>query len=42
VKALQTAGGNVTYTEYPETGHNAWDMAYADPKLFEWLLQQHL
>jgi predicted peptidase len=25
---------------YPDTGHDAWTAAYADPELFTWLLQQ--
>lgn len=40
--ALQAAGGNVKYTEYPGTGHDSWDKAYAEPELMEWLLAQHL
>jgi predicted peptidase len=40
-KAMQTAGGDVHYTEYPDLGHNSWDRTYADPKLMEWLLAQH-
>jgi predicted peptidase len=40
--ALQAAGGNVKYTEYPGVGHNSWDKAYAEPGLLEWLLAQHL
>jgi predicted peptidase len=37
VEALKKAGGDPKYTEYPGVGHNAWDKAYADPALFEWL-----
>jgi predicted peptidase len=40
--ALQAAGSNVKYTEYPGVGHNSWDKAYAEPGLFDWLLGQHL
>ena len=40
--ALQAAGGNVKYTEYPSVGHESWDKAYAEPGLIEWLLAQHL
>jgi len=39
--ALRAAGGTVKYTEYPGTGHNSWDQAYAEPGLFDWLLKQH-
>jgi predicted peptidase len=38
VAAMRAAGGDITYTEYPDLGHDAWDRAYADPKLYEWLL----
>jgi len=40
VQAIQSAGGRVTYVKYPRIGHNCWDLAYADPDLWEWLLQQ--
>jgi predicted peptidase len=40
IAALEKAGGTPKYTEYPEVGHNAWDPAYRDPKLFEWLFAQ--
>ena len=39
--ALRAVGGKLKYTEYPDTAHNAWDKAYAEPGLFDWLLQQH-
>jgi predicted peptidase len=41
-EALQKAGGNARYTEYPDSGHEAWLRAYADPALPAWLLQQRL
>lgn len=37
---LQTLAGQVRYTEYPRTGHGAWDPAYAEPELIPWLLAQ--
>ena len=40
VDALQAAGGNVKFTVYPDVGHNAWDPAYADPTLYDWMLAQ--
>jgi predicted peptidase len=40
VEELKKAGGNVRYTEYPDAGHNAWDKAYAEKALWEWLGQQ--
>jgi len=30
----------VRYTEWPHTGHAAEEPTYAEPALFEWLLQQ--
>jgi predicted peptidase len=38
VEAIKKAGGNVKYTEYPGVGHNSWNPAYDDPKLYEWFL----
>ena len=40
--AIQLAGGNVHYTEYPGVPHNSWDKAYAEQALMPWLLQQKL
>jgi predicted peptidase len=40
VDALKQSGGNVQFTVYPEAGHDAWTETYANPKLYEWLLQQ--
>jgi len=40
VDALKTAGGNVRFTVYPDVGHNAWDRAYADAALYDWLVAQ--
>lgn len=42
VKALKAAGADVRYTEYPATGHNSWDKAYAEPELMPWLLSKTL
>lgn len=41
-EALAHRGGNVRYTEYEGVGHNAWDRAYTDPELWEWLQAQKL
>jgi predicted peptidase len=41
VKAVRTAGGKPLYTEYPTVGHNAWEWAYLEPALVEWLFSQH-
>lgn len=40
VEAIRIAGGTPTYHEYPGIGHNCWDLAYARPGLYEWLLSQ--
>jgi predicted peptidase len=42
VEALEAAGGNVRYTEYPAVGHASWTPAYADPALPGWLLSRRL
>ena len=42
VAALQRAGGNVHYTEYPGVGHESWDLAYADANVTHWMLAQRL
>ncbi len=41
VDAINRCGGHARITIYPELGHSAWVPAYADPKLFEWLLDHH-
>jgi len=41
VEALQSCGGNVRLTLYPDADHAlSWERAYADPKLYEWLFAQ--
>lgn len=41
VDALEEAGGNVRFTIYPEAGHvGAWENAYGDRELWEWLVEQ--
>jgi predicted peptidase len=39
VDAIKACGGDIRFTVYPDVGHWAWDPAYADPKLYEWLLE---
>lgn len=40
VEALKKFGcQEVELTVFPEAGHDSWTEAYADPKLYEWLLQ---
>jgi predicted peptidase len=38
--ALQAAGADVRYTEFPDANHNAWDPTYAEPALWTWLFAQ--
>lgn len=38
VAALKKAGASPRYTEYEDLAHNAWDRAFAEPELAEWLL----
>ncbi len=40
IEALRNLGGNPKYTEYPETGHRAWERAYVLPELYDWLERQ--
>jgi predicted peptidase len=40
VAAIRGAGGDIQYTEYPDTSHNSWDQAYGDPEAIAWLLAQ--
>jgi predicted peptidase len=37
VAALQEAGANVNYSEYPGVNHNSWDNTFAQPTLLSWL-----
>lgn len=42
-RAIRACGGRkVRLSIYPDLGHNAWDPAYDDPKLYEWLLAQRM
>jgi predicted peptidase len=40
IAAIRKAGGNPKYTEYQATGHNAWDKAYTDMEMYQWLFSQ--
>jgi len=42
VEALQGAGAEVHYTELPGVGHNAWDAAYSNEELIDWLFEQRI
>ena len=41
VAAIQAAGGNPKYTEYPGIGHGAWTPTYSNPLVWDWLFAQH-
>ena len=38
--ALQAAGANVQYTEFPEANHNSWDATYQLDAMWTWLFAQ--
>lgn len=40
VDRINKLGGNARATIYSGVGHNCWDRAYDDPKLWQWLLAQ--
>jgi predicted peptidase len=40
IAAINACGGHAKLSVYPDIGHDVWDVAYGDPKLYEWLLQQ--
>lgn len=40
IAALQEAGGNPKYTEYPGVAHDSWTPAFAEPDLLPWLFAQ--
>ncbi len=42
VQAWRAHGGTAKYTEYTGLKHSSWKRAYADPLLFDWLLEQRL
>lgn len=39
IEAVKAAGGKPKFTIYPGVGHNSWDKAYQEEKLWEWFLQ---
>ena len=41
-EAIRKRGGNPKLTLYPRVGHNAWDYAYSDPEVIEWMLAQKM
>ena len=40
VEALKRHSGNVQFTVYPEAEHDAWSETYANPQVYQWLLDQ--
>ncbi|MBK6496241.1 MAG: prolyl oligopeptidase family serine peptidase [Gemmatimonadetes bacterium] len=40
--ALRKAGSPVIYTELAGVGHNAWDSAYRNPEVVQWLLSNRI
>lgn len=40
IAAIEKAGGAAKYTEYAGVGHDSWNKAYSDAKMFEWLFSQ--
>lgn len=40
VRAIESVGGNISYTEYEHGAHVIWDQAYSDKDLIPWLLKQ--
>ena len=41
IAALQEAGGQPKYTEYPGVGHDSWTATYANDEHYTWLFSQH-
>ena len=39
VKAINDGGGTAKLTTYPGVGHNSWDNAYRNEKLWDWFLE---
>jgi predicted peptidase len=40
ISAIRKAGGNPRYTEFKSGLHNAWDRAFNEPELADWLFAQ--
>lgn len=41
VDALASLDVDVTFTIYPDTGHNSWTETYNNPDFYDWLFSQH-
>lgn len=42
IAAIKKIGGDVKFTIYDDTGHDAWTKAYTDPSLYEWFIEHTL
>lgn len=42
VTAIQEAGGNPKYNEFPDVGHGSWHQAYDTPGVLDWLFDQRI
>ena len=40
VDTLKRNGGDITYTYYENTGHDAWTRTYSNGEIYQWLLHQ--
>ncbi len=40
VQRFINCGGEVTFTIYPNVGHDAWTRTYGNPQLYQWLLSK--
>ena len=40
VRTIRAAGGDIEYTEFPDTDHWSWDKVYGENVYIEWLLKQ--
>ncbi len=40
IKALEAAGGQPLYSEYPYVKHDSWTIAYGEPELLPWMFAQ--
>ena len=41
IKSFRDAGAVVRYSEYSNLGHGVWNMAYAEPEFFSWMLKKN-
>jgi len=41
VANIQNAGGNITYSFYPDNGHNTWDTMFVNKNFFPWINSQN-